>query len=113
MAAAMCRHFGLVAATLHRAPAPGARSRGVDEGNRTVDALAAPDPGRELASDNLDHVAGHGREECCCAGRGLHECEPSGSRRGTKPGAVANELSVVRSAAGTARPSITASAALQ
>jgi hypothetical protein len=67
----MCRHLGPVAAPLHRAPAPGARSRRVDKGDRAVDAFAAPDSGRELARDNLDQVAGDRREECADLGRGL------------------------------------------
>ena len=117
----MCRHLCSIAATVHRTPAPGARSRGVDERNGAVDAFAALDSGREWTRGNLDHVSGDRREECGDPGRGhprsiavriesRHEARQCGERverrtvRGPDCPAVDDRLGGIPDAARSASP---------
>ena len=104
MAPAMCRHFGPVAAPLHRAPAPVARSRRVDKGDPAVDAFAAFDSGSQRTGRNLDRITRDRREQGGGSGRGRPRSRPAGleSRREAGRCSERVERGTVRGAYGPA-----------
>lgn len=59
----MCRHLGPIAATLHRAPAPVARPRGVDEEQCALPAFTSPDSRSHRSAEDVDHLSRNRRKQ--------------------------------------------------